>query len=104
MSILSDIVLYVSRVNDKFLVENPIKDDINSLIMQLSRAKNAREVKRLERTIVSKIKRKGTPYIDEDTAHFIYQGSDEKDISIVGDWNKWKPGVDTMIHINPRSS
>lgn len=86
------------------VVENPIKDDINSLIMQLSRAKNVREVKRLERIIMNKLKRKGTPYIDEDTAHFIYHGSDEKDISIVGDWNKWKPGVDTMIRINPRSS
>ncbi len=85
-------------------MENPIKDDINSLIMQLSRAKNVREVKRLERNILSKIKRKGTPYIDEDTAHFIYQGADEKDISIVGDWNKWKPDTDSMIRINPRSS
>lgn len=85
-------------------MENPIKDDINSLIMQLSRAKNVREVKRLERNILSKIKRKGTPYIDEDTAHFVYQGSDEKDISIVGDWNKWKPDTDSMIRINPRSS
>lgn len=85
-------------------MENPIKDEINSLIIQLSRAKSTRDIKRLERTILSKIKRKGTPYIDTETAHFFYHGSDEQTISVVGDWNKWKVGIDSLIRINPRSS
>jgi enterochelin esterase-like enzyme len=85
-------------------LENPKKTSIRALIAALARERNSKRIARLEAEILLRIKRKGAPLIDEDWAHFFFQSKEKIEISVVGDWNKWKPGRDMMHKVSPRSS
>jgi len=78
---------------------------IENLIDCLSRQRTGKRIFAFESLIERRIIRdRGTPIIDGDEAYFFYRNENKKNISIVGDWNNWKPGIDQITPINPKSS
>jgi enterochelin esterase family protein len=45
----------------------------------------------------------GIPVVDGENVHFFFEHDKKADIWIVGDWNNWKPGVDKLQRIHPKS-
>jgi enterochelin esterase-like enzyme len=78
---------------------------IENLIEELRRQRTGKRIFAFENLIERRIIRdQGTPVIEGDTAYFFYQNAEKKKISIVGDWNNWKPGGDVFGPINPKSA
>src|SRR5579872_1068828 len=78
---------------------------IENLIEELRKQRIGKRVFAFESLIGKRIIRDGgTPIIEEDNAYFIYPNEEQKTISVVGDWNKWKPGVDVLSPINSKCS
>src|SRR5438874_549813 len=82
------------------LFDEPIENIISAMQTERS-GKNvfALEVQ-LEKRI---IQGGGTPVIEGNAAYFFCQNPEAKKISIVGDWNKWKNGVDILERIIRKS-
>ena len=46
----------------------------------------------------------GTPVIEGSAAYFFYRNDSGEEVSVTGDWNGWKNGVDVMQRIHPAST
>src|SRR5579872_740845 len=78
---------------------------IENLIEELRKQRIGKRVFAFETLIGKRIIRDGgTPIIEGDSCHFFHLNDGRKKISLVGDWNNWKPGADVLNPINPRST
>ncbi len=84
-------------------MENPIKGSIEVLLEQFREAATADEVSMLHRQILTLIKKRSNPITIGTTTHFFFRKNHDGDISVIGDWNKWQPGVDTLHPLNEHS-
>ncbi len=46
----------------------------------------------------------GTPVIEGNRAYFFYRNESEEEVSVTGDWNGWRNGIDVMQRIHPAST
>jgi enterochelin esterase-like enzyme len=81
------------------------KLSIENLIEELGKQRIGKRIFAFESLIEKRLIRDGgTPIIEEDAAYFLYYSEEpKKSISVVGDWNKWKPEVDKLAPINSKS-
>jgi enterochelin esterase-like enzyme len=78
---------------------------IEKIIAGLGKQRIGRRIFAFENLIEKRIIRDGgTPIVEGNTAYFLFKNEEKKKISVVGDWNNWKPDTDLLAPINPRSS
>jgi enterochelin esterase-like enzyme len=77
---------------------------IENIISAMRKQRTAKRVFAFESLIEKRIIRDGgAPIIEGKFAYFFCPNEDKKNISIVGDWNKWETGIDSLNPIHPKS-
>lgn len=78
---------------------------LDNIISLLAKQRFAKRIAEYEAQIEERIKLGcGTPVIEGDNAYFFYDNPNGETVSVTGDWNSWRPGVDLLEPINPKSS
>lgn len=77
---------------------------IEDLIDALREQRTLKSVITSESNLQRRIHTHGTPLIDGTTAHFFVEHDTNEHISLIGDWNNWKPGIDALERINPKTT
>lgn len=83
------------------LFDGPIEN-----ILEAFRGQRLRKRVFAYETLIEKriIRSGGTPVIEGETAYFFFRNESEERVSVIGDWNGWKPGDDIFKRVHPAST
>ncbi len=78
---------------------------IENILEALRRQKSRKRIFAYEMLIEKRIMQSGgNPVLEGDDAYFFYRNESEENVSVIGDWNGWKDGMDMMAKVNPAST